>query len=278
MKPVIAILTALCAALFVLSPLAFAAANTISVSTGASSYSGSQAISIVGTATPAPVSGSQILIEVSNPSSTVVFADSVAPSPTTGAFSDSFGAGGSSAWVTGTYTVTASLTGYTAGTYTFSYTATPSTIPSSYNVTKALVDIQGNLTQIQGKMNKLQKDLNGNFTAQSSATSSMWATLQKDLSGNFSSLSSAITGVSSAVGGLSTGITNIQSSLTSITNTLSSINTAVGNAATDASNAATDASNAQSAISSTTTYVLVVAVLAAITLVLELAILVRKLS
>jgi len=119
----------------------------------------------------------------------------------------------------------------------------------------------------------------------SSAVTAGFATLQKDLSANFSSLNSGLTTISSGVSGLTSSMTTMQNSLTSITNsltsitnTLGSISTAVGNAVTAANTAATDASNASSSVSSTQTYVLVVAVLAAITLVLELAILVRKLS
>jgi len=130
--------------------------------------------------------------------------------------------------------------------------------------------------------------VNSQVASSSSITSAVtagFATLQKDLSANFTSLSSGISTISGTVSGLPSSLTNIQSSLTgitnsltSITNTLNSLSTAVGNAVTAANTAATDASNASSSVSSTQTYVLVVAVLAAITLVLELAILVRKLS
>lgn len=108
--------------------------------------------------------------------------------------------------------------------------------------------------------------VNGQLATKSSASASN-AALQNDLKGNFTALNSAIAALNTAVGTANTGITNIQT-------TLGNVNTAVQSLSglSDQLKAAT------SGISSTQTYVLVVAVLAAITLVLELAILVRKLS
>jgi len=115
------------------------------------------------------------------------------------------------------------------------------------------------------------------FTVNSGiASGSAVNALGKQVSDNFSKTWAALTS-------MQTAITNaISSSQTAITNAITSaqsaLSTAVGTATSAAQTAATDASNAQSNVSNVTTYILVVAILVAITLVLELAVLVRKLS
>ncbi|MDE1852987.1 MAG: hypothetical protein KGI38_04465 [Thaumarchaeota archaeon] len=236
----------------VLSPMMVNAAGSITFSSPASgaSYKGSQSYSISGTVSPAPTQPDQVGIVVKNPSGQTVDQDTAAV--TSGAFSYATAVGGTSAWTTGTYTITATDSFGATGTTSFTFTSSSTT----YNVTAALILLQHQ-----------NKEILGNLTAMQQAE----ATEQKDMKANFTSLSSAIST-------LQASLTTITSSLTSITNSLTSINTAAGNAATQAGNAATQAQNAANAVASTQTYVLVVAVLAAITLVLELAILVRKLS
>ena len=352
MKPLPAIGAGLLAAFLLLSPVVMAAGPTISVTP--TSVSGTQTITISGTTTASAAVG----IKVTNPSGTTVFIDNVVAN-SAGAYTDSFSAGGTSAWVTGTYTASATVASQTS-TATFQYTAvapTPAgnqlTVLASANsivyagqtaqiqayvywsangtaassavtVTAWWVNPSGTVSSptagtsdgsgfwtwsvslpssaADGTYSVVVEAAHGpawgygstGFTVNSQVASSSsissavtagFATLQKDLSANFSSLSSAITSISSGVTGLTSSVTTMQNSLTSITNsltsitnTLNSLSTAVGNAVTAANTAATDASNASSSVSSTQTYVLVVAVLAAITLVLELAILVRKLS
>lgn len=87
-------------------------------------------------------------------------------------------------------------------------------------------------------------------------------------------LSTVVGNLQTSVGTISAGVANIQSTLQSLSTSISSLSGLSGQIST-LSGHVTDATNA---LSSTQTYVLVVAVLAAITLVLELAILVRKLS
>jgi hypothetical protein len=98
-------------------------------------------------------------------------------------------------------------------------------------------------------------------------------------------MNATLTQLESQMKTLTAAVTAIQGTLTQIQGSLSTISTQVGNInnvitplGTQVSTAAQNAQNAANAVSSTQTYVLVVAVLAAITLVLELAILVRKLS
>ncbi len=89
---------------------------------------------------------------------------------------------------------------------------------------------------------------------------------------------STITNINSTVNGIKATLVTIQGTLTNIIGDITSATTAATAAQTAAQAASTAATNTKNSISDTETYVLVVAVLAAITLVLELAILVRKLD
>jgi hypothetical protein len=117
----------------------------------------------------------------------------------------------------------------------------------------------------------------GSFTVNgqlATKASSSTGPLQKDLAGNFTALNSAISALSTAVGTVGSAVGTANTGITNIQTTLGNVNTAVQSL----SGLSDQLKTATSGISSTQTYVLVVAVLAAITLVLELAILVRKLS
>jgi hypothetical protein len=271
MKPLPAIAVGMLTAFLLLSPIA-SAASSVTVAVAPTAVTGSQTVNITGGVSPAPGSGFSAYISVKNPQAAPVAAAVEPVDPATGAFAYSFTAGGSNTtWTTGVYTVTATVNGV-AGMATFGYTAAPQVPP--YNTTRAFINILGNLTKIEGQITVLQnndateqKDMKGNFSAISSAIS----TLQSSLSSSISTLTGDVTTLSSSV-------SSIQNTLTSMQGTLNTINTNVQALNTPINNAATQATNAVNAVNSTQTYVLVVAVLAAITLVLELAILVRKLS
>ena len=263
------IATALVAAL-VVAPMAFAAGGSISFSSpsAGSSFKDSQSYTISGTVSPAPGQADSAFISVTNPAGKPVDAGSVPVSPNSGTFTYSTAVGGTSSWTTGTYTISVTDSLGATGSMTFTYTAPAPT--ASYNVTKALTDIEGNLTQIKAQITALlnseateQKDMKANFTAISQA---------------LTALSGQITTITTNLGTVQTDVTNIQGQLTTLSNNVATLNTAVNAAQMAATAAQTAATNAQNSVSSTQTYVLVVAVLAAITLVLELAILVRKLS
>ena len=243
-----------------LTPMVSSAAGSVTFSSpgAGASYKGSASYTISGTVSPAPTQADQMGITVKNPSGQTVDIASVPVN--SGSFTYSTATGGTSAWVTGTYTITATDSYGATGTTSFSYT---STLVSQYNVTKALINIQGNLSLIESELATMQKDNKGNFSA---------------LSTSLSSLSQQVTTLSTNLGTVQTDVTNMQGQLTTISNNIASMNSAIQAAQTAAQAAQTAADNANSAVSSTQTYVLVVAVLAAITLVLELAILVRKLS
>ena len=244
----------------VLSPMVVTAAGSVTFTSPAAgaSYRGSASYTISGSVSPAPTQADQMGITVKNPSGQTVDIASVPVN--SGSFTYSTATGGTTAWVTGTYTITA-LDSYGAtGTTSFSYTALTS---AQYNVTRALINIQGNQSIILQRLATIQKDLNGNFTAQATADSNE---------------ATALAAIQSSLGTLSSAVTQLQSSLTSIGTQVGTINTNVQSLGSLVTTAANNAQSAANAVSSTQTYVLVVAVLAAITLVLELAILVRKIS
>ncbi len=241
MKTLPAIAAVSIALVLALSPMIATAAGSITFTSPAAgaSYSGSQTYTISGTISPAPTQPDQVGITVKNPSGQTVDIASVTVS--SGSFSYSTAVGGTSAWVTGTYTITA-LDSYGAtGTTTFSYTAPTTT---SFNETAALLQINATLNQVLANQQTIMSDLG--------------------------TISSTLGTVSSAVGTISTNVGTILSGINSLTSTVGSIQTTV--------NSIQSSLPSGSAISATQTYVLVVAVLAAITLVLELAILVRKIS
>ncbi len=236
-------------ALLLLSPLAASAAGaTVTVHTDQPSYFGAQSLTVFGKVSPTPTSSSFVVITVKNPSGATVLSGEGSVSTSDGSYSQGFVTGGTGNWITGTYKVNATYaSGSVSGsaTITFSYSSSGGggggISQTQFN------DIIGNLTEIKTAISKLS--------------------------------------TADQVNALTTALTQVQSSLTSIatqvtamSNAISGINTQVAAAASAASAAQTAATNAGNAVSSTQTYVLVVAVLAAITLVLELAILVRKLS
>jgi len=345
MKPIpLLVATALVAAL-VLAPMAAGAGSiTFSSPAAGSSFKGSASYTITGAVSPAPGQVDSAFIAVTNPSGSTVDAGNVPVSASTGAFSYSTAVGGSSLWVSGTYTIKATDSYGATGTTTFTYTAaaapaaglalevyatasTPvyagqtaqvSALVAWNNGTAAtgatfqvfLVNPSGSAATLStapvsptsgdywwnypvpsGSANGLYAFIIGataggstvwtqtSFTVNSqiasqSANQASFATLSKDMQGNFSALSSAVAAVSAAVGAVNTAVGGITTTLGNIQTTLGTINTNVNNLSGLSSQLTTTSND----ISSTQTYVLVVAVLAAITIVLELAILVRKLS
>ena len=124
MKTLRTIATVLLAAFLVLGPLAaFAAGETVTVTTNAQTYSGQATIQVSGTVTPAPSSaGTSVVVTTTGPMGAV----DTGPAPvaaTTGTYSYVFVAG-SNLWAPGTYTVNATYGGpggTGSATTTFSY-------------------------------------------------------------------------------------------------------------------------------------------------------------
>jgi len=105
----------------VLSPMVVSAAGSITFTSPASgaSYKGSQSYTISGTVSPAPTGADQVGIVVKNPAGQTVDQDTAGV--TGGAFSYATAVGGSSAWTSGTYTITALDSNGATATTAFTY-------------------------------------------------------------------------------------------------------------------------------------------------------------
>jgi len=272
MKTLRTIAAVLVAAFLVFGPaMAFAQGETVTVQTNASSYSGTTGIQVSGTVSPAPsVSNTAVAITTTGPAGVVDIGEAnVATS--TGQFQYTI-VPGSTMWVTGTYTINATYGGpggTGSATTKFSYTSavgvqivtvtttvTTTTAVSTATVTTTVPSSDAAaLTSIQSSLSGISTTLSVISTAITGITSSV------------SSLTTAVNGLTSSVNTISTGVTGI-------TSALSPLSTAI----TGLSGLPAQVTNTTNAVNNNQTYVLVVAALAAITLVLELAILVRKLS
>ncbi|HXW37864.1 MAG TPA: hypothetical protein VEJ36_08200 [Nitrososphaerales archaeon] len=205
-------------------------------------------------------------------STTQLTATPTAPSGTTGVWWWSISVPSSAA-----DGLNALIIGATAGSGSGAYTAwtqTGFTVDSSFASSASVASLSGSLNKSVGNIQ----------TSLGTVTSDL-GTIQTDLgtlSGSVSALQSSVTALNGTLGkvqsSLASAIAGVQNSITSLSSAVGTASSNAQTAATNAQNAATSAKDAQNAVSSTQTYVLVVAVLAAITLVLELAILVRKLS
>jgi len=241
-----------------LTPMVSTAAGTISFTSPAAgtSFKGTQSYTIAGTVSPAPTQADNVGIVVKNPGGTTVDVANVAVS--SGAFSYATATGNSvnpSLWPTGTYTITATDSFSATGSMTFAYNSGA----VSFNLTRAILQIQGNLTLLKAQI----KSLNASVTTLKSTQATQGNT---------------ISGLQTSLASLASAVSQLQSSVSGLVTSVGSIQTTVGGLGSQITAAANNARSAADAVSSTQTYVLVVAVLAAITLVLELAILVRKVS
>jgi hypothetical protein len=265
MKTLRTIATVLLAAFLVLGPMAaFAAGETVTVTTNAQTYSGQAIIQISGTVTPAPSSaGSAVVITTSGPMG-AVDTNEAQVAATTGTYSYVLVAG-SPLWSSGTYKVNATYGGpggTGTATATFAYAGASGgggvvtvtvTTTSTTTVTTAVNTVT--VTTTSGIVNPDTAQLNTIQTALTAMTSTLGTinTAVQALTGSVNTIQTAVTGISSQLTSVSSGIQGVSG----ISGQLTTLNNAVNN---------------------NQTYVLVVAALAAITLVLELAILVRKLS
>lgn len=341
MKPLSTIAAGMLTAFLVLAPLlSTASAATVAVSASPGAATGSQVMSITGTVTPAPGAGVSAFIQITNPAGKAVAAASVAVDPAAGTFSYTFAAGGTTLWVTGSYTVSATASGAT-GITSFTYTAATPTPTTGGNVNALTVWVQatspvfpGDTVQVATLVEWTQNGSLATTNFQTAhyhtptgglvnlgtattihkgfyfwtitlpataATGTYFVHVWVNNSGpqgqglgSFTVSSSLASGASqtqilTAVNGAATSIASIQSSISTslgqVTTALASLQTAATatqQAAVAAQAAATALSGSVTTITngvqSSQTYILVVAALAAITLVLELAILVRKLS
>jgi hypothetical protein len=121
---------------FLTAPAFAATTYTVSVQTDAASYSAAQTITTSGTVSPAPGPNTAVVVTIKNPAGTVVDIGDDPVNPSTGAYTQVTVAGGSSAWIAGTYSVNAtwggnSSTATMTTTFTYSPTVTSTTTSST---------------------------------------------------------------------------------------------------------------------------------------------------
>jgi hypothetical protein len=172
------------------------------------------------------------------------------------------------------------------GSYEWSIPLSASAAPGLY-----LVHVQANASGIYGfgaaswtvnpsvASSSQIRNLNGTVTAFWKATAASIASIQASLT----TLGTKVDGLTSSLGTLTTNVqTSFATLSTKIDNDFATLQSSISGSSSslNASVAALNAkvSNLQTAVGNNQTYVIVVAALAAITLVLELAILIRKLS
>ncbi len=149
-----------------------------------------------------------------------------------------------------------------------------------FNVTTTGDYISGQFSSVTAAVNNLGTSVTAIQTSLTNIQNSL-ATITTDVSGlgsQLTTIQTSLTTITTDVSGLGSQLTTISNSLTTIQGSLTAAAADAHTAATQAQAAATAAQNAVNNNSSLQTYVLVVAALAAITLVLVLAVLVRKLS
>jgi prefoldin subunit 5 len=163
------------------------------------------------------------------------------------------------------------------GSYTVnSQLASASTVTA---VKTELDSVSSMLTGVTSSLSSMTTQMGTLATSVTNIQSSL-TTVQGGLAGigdiktSLASLKTSVDSVTSSVNTLSSTMTQIQSNLNNLLSSLGTLQTTMSGL----SGLSGEITSLQNAISSNQTYVLVVAALAAITLVLELAILVRKLS
>lgn len=119
---------------------AFAATYTLTVTAGASSYQGIQPISISGQVSPNPGPNTAAVVQVFSPTGKLVLAGSQSVNASTGKFTFTGVTGGTSDWVTGTYSVNATWGAYGPqlnAKATFVYTASAASTTTTSTTTTA---------------------------------------------------------------------------------------------------------------------------------------------
>jgi archaellum component FlaC len=152
-------------------------------------------------------------------------------------------------------------------------------VASSASVTalsSAIAAVNSAVSSLSNTVNSINSAVSGLDSSLSSIQSTLGT-----VSNNVQSLGSSLSTLSSTVNTIASSIGSISSSITTLTNDVSSMQTAVtslSSLGSDMSSLQNSVSSLSTSVSNAQTYILVVAALAVITLVLELAILIRKMS
>ena len=143
-------------------------------------------------------------------------------------------------------------------------------------ITSSLASLTSAVSGITSSLSSLTSTVNGISSSVASLTTTV-GTINTNVQG----LGSQLTTLSNTVSGISSSISSITSSITTLTNDVSAMQTTVSGLSglgNTMSSLQSSVNSLSSSVSSAQTYILVVAALAVITLVLELAILIRKMS
>ncbi len=142
-KPTLLLVSLLAVALALVPAAAFAQSSyTVTVTTNMPSYTTGQTIVVSGTVTPVPTVASDATISIYNPNGALVDIYPAPVSTSTGTYSHSFVAGGTSQWIAGVYTVNVTWgagTSVAKATTTFKFT--PS-VPTTVTAVPTAITVQ----------------------------------------------------------------------------------------------------------------------------------------
>ncbi len=129
-------------ALVLFAGVAYALSYTIAIQTNSSAYVGAATVQVSGQVSPAPGPNTAVLLRVLNPNRVLVTADQASVNGTTGLFSATFVAGGTSTWIDGTYVLNATWGAYgptifSTSTFSWSSHTTTTTTTSTTTSTSA---------------------------------------------------------------------------------------------------------------------------------------------
>jgi len=139
MKTLRTIAAVVVAFVLVFGPTVAFAATTITATPNATSYSGQATVQITGTVTPAPSSSSSAVVVTTKGPAGVVDTGEAPVATGTGAYTYTYVSGGSTGWVTGTYTVNATwgfggVVASTTSTYTYTAASSGGSGPADYQM------------------------------------------------------------------------------------------------------------------------------------------------
>lgn len=185
------------AAVLGVSGAASAVSYTVTVQTDSPSYVGSAAVLVTGQVSPAPGPSTAVFVRVFGPSGALATAAQAEVNGTTGAYSLSFVAGGSSAWIDGNYLVNATWGAYgplVFATTTFSWSSTATT--TSTTTTSSTTTTQTSSTSTATSLTTSHTTTSTTSTTTSSSTthSSSSASLSSTTTTSSTSASSAHSG------------------------------------------------------------------------------------
>jgi hypothetical protein len=198
---------------FLVTPALAATPYTVTVQTDAASYIAAQQIMISGTVTPAPGANTAVITIKAPDNKTVVDTGDDVVSATTGAYSHVTVAGGTAAWIAGTYTVNATWGGYSSTAvavtrFHYSPTASTTTTTSTTSTTSTTTTTTTTSTSTTSRTSTTSSTTSSSTTTTSTtaptttSTVPTSSTVTQTVTVSSSSSSSTTTSVPGSSGGL----------------------------------------------------------------------------